>query len=469
MIRPALELAWAVAKLGEQARPVVAPPGRLRPLMRFARLPDRALATVRQVVEEDDEFRARVLEVADEGGLERTAWLWLARPEGWDEDLAVLTDAAGAAALQVEAEKEERSALRRLGVAEAAVGRAEAEVARYREINTELVAEIAAERQTRRRTEAERDDIGSARRSAEAQLAILNETVVEMEARISALVADADESGQRLSTMRHERDIALAEVEVLRARLDEADAEMARATESQEEARVDIGLAVARAAAAARQLGESLADVARLVTSDSAEDPRHPVSAPPKRSSKATETGLAIRPVRHALPPDRRRPASLPPAVFDDSFEAAEHLMRLAGMLLVVDGYNVTISSWPHLELPRQRQRLVDALAELAIRTGTSVDVVFDGVDAGGRIRPPAAARHRVRVTFSPEGVDADDVIIDLVDRLDPSQPVVVATDDRRVRDDVARRGGNVISVPQLLAVLGRMPGGPNGRGSVAR
>lgn len=138
-------------------------------------------------------------------------------------------------------------------------------------------------------------------------------------------------------------------------------------------------------------------------------------------------------------------------------------------MLLVVDGYNVTISSWPHLELPRQRQRLVDALAELAMRTGTTVDVIFDGADTGGRIRPPPAARHRVRVSFSPEDVEADEMIVDLVEALDFSQPVVVATDDRRVRDEVSRRGGNVISVAQLLAVLGRTPGGATGTGTLAR
>jgi predicted RNA-binding protein with PIN domain len=138
-------------------------------------------------------------------------------------------------------------------------------------------------------------------------------------------------------------------------------------------------------------------------------------------------------------------------------------------MQLIVDGYNVTISSWPHLDLPQQRQRLVDALAELAMRTGISVDVVFDGLDAGGRIRPPTAARHQVSVTFSPEGVEADEVIVDLVDELDASRPVLVATDDRRVRDEVMGRGANVISVVQLLAVLGRLPGGAAERGSAAR
>jgi predicted RNA-binding protein with PIN domain len=130
---------------------------------------------------------------------------------------------------------------------------------------------------------------------------------------------------------------------------------------------------------------------------------------------------------------------------------------------LVVDGYNVTLSSWPDLELARQRHRLVDALAELIMRFGTLVHVVFDGADVASRFGPPAAARRKMRVTFSPEAVDADEVIIDLVESADPSRPVVVATNDRRVRDEVARRGANVISVMQLLAALGRAPGSAAG------
>ena len=68
---------------------------------------------------------------------------------------------------------------------------------------------------------------------------------------------------------------------------------------------------------------------------------------------------------------------------------------------------------------------------------------------------PPSGARHLL-----PGGIDADEVIVELVDGLEPGQPVVVATDDRRVRDEVTRRGANVISVVQLLAVFGRLPRG---------
>jgi predicted RNA-binding protein with PIN domain len=146
----------------------------------------------------------------------------------------------------------------------------------------------------------------------------------------------------------------------------------------------------------------------------------------------------------------------LPPAVFDDSVEAANHLVRVPAMLLMVDGYNVTMSAWPHLELSRQRHQLVDALAELAIRVGTLVQVVFDGADLEGRFGPPPSARRLMRVTFSPEGVEADQVIMEMVDQLNPAQAVTVATNDRELQEGVRRRGGNVISVSQLLAVVGR-------------
>ncbi len=461
MLRPALELAWAVAKVGSEARPVVAPPGRLRPLLRFAKLTDRALSTLRQVVEEDEEFRARVAAAADEAVLGRAPWLWLVRPDGWQPDLGALVDAAGAAALDVQEEREERRARRRLTAVEGVAVRAEAEVVRLRELNAETLAELTSERQGRRRAETERDEIAVALRRAGDQQQRGEQTVLTLQAQISSLADQVAEATGRLAATREQRDAAQAEVARLRARLDAAGTQVAALSDDREQVRVAVGRSVARAALAARQLSEALAEVAQSVMATRAS--LMSLTADPVASNAAvpSQPGSPPPPERPALTPRpaRRQPVALPPAVFDDSFEAADYLVRVPGMLLVVDGYNVTISSWPHLELPRQRHHLVNALAELAIRLGPAVHVVFDGTDSGGRFGPPAVARRRMRVTFSPEGVDADEVIVDQVEHLDASQPVVVATDDRRVRDEVARRGANVMSVAQLLAVIGRAPG----------
>src|SRR5207302_1698313 len=64
--RQALELAWAVARVGLGAAPPVEPPRLLRPLLSFRRLPAQALETVRRALEDDAEFRARVAGDADE-------------------------------------------------------------------------------------------------------------------------------------------------------------------------------------------------------------------------------------------------------------------------------------------------------------------------------------------------------------------------------------------------------------------
>ena len=97
VLRPGLEAAFIVATLGPRMRPPVPAPAPLRAFLRFQKLPTAALAVVRKVVEEDDEFRARVTAVATEETVNRASWLWLHRPEGWELELADLIEAEGQA------------------------------------------------------------------------------------------------------------------------------------------------------------------------------------------------------------------------------------------------------------------------------------------------------------------------------------------------------------------------------------
>jgi predicted RNA-binding protein with PIN domain len=124
--------------------------------------------------------------------------------------------------------------------------------------------------------------------------------------------------------------------------------------------------------------------------------------------------------------------------------------------VLVVDGYNVTMTGWRELGARAQRRRLVAALADLAARTSTRVELVFDGADVGdGPVTVPAPARQLVRVRFSPPGVEADDVVLDLVAQLPAAWPVVVASSDNRVREGARRAGANLLYSRQLLNTLG--------------
>ena len=82
----------------------------------------------------------------------------------------------------------------------------------------------------------------------------------------------------------------------------------------------------------------------------------------------------------------------------------------------------------------------------------------IDGVeDASALLGDRNGVRAPVlRVRFSPPDVDADEVLIELVDLFPAHRPVLVATSDRRVQGEVRRRGANVISTGQLLGLLGR-------------
>jgi hypothetical protein len=54
----------------------------LRPYLGFAKLSPAALSAIARVVDQDDEFRARVAASSDEGAVGRGGWLWLTRPPG---------------------------------------------------------------------------------------------------------------------------------------------------------------------------------------------------------------------------------------------------------------------------------------------------------------------------------------------------------------------------------------------------
>ncbi|HEX5947766.1 MAG TPA: NYN domain-containing protein, partial [Acidimicrobiales bacterium] len=102
-----------------------------------------------------------------------------------------------------------------------------------------------------------------------------------------------------------------------------------------------------------------------------------------------------------------------------------------------------------------QRRRLVVALSDLAARTSTRVELVFDGAEVEP-LTAPAPTRPLVRVRFSDPGVEADDVVIDLVGRIPAATPVIVASSDNRVRAGSRRWGANLLHARQLVDVLRR-------------
>jgi predicted RNA-binding protein with PIN domain len=455
-LRPALELAWAVARARRQARPPLPIPGRMRRLVNAARLPERMLSTIRQVLEDDADFRAQVAEVADLDLLGRLAQLWLVRPEGWEEDLAALLQQYEVDRRRLDEEKEVRNVQDRIATLEQALARADAELQVLRRAGRDSGAAIEVERRAGRRAEAARRELAESLDAVRADNERLRGQCDDLSARV-------DELTRLLERARTDETKASAEQEETRANAARLEGEVAQTRRDlsvlrgeMESTRQSTVEALAEVAAAGRVLEESLRQAAKslgLTPVVGPDDDRRPATDVPDRGLPAAPP--SVRP--------KRTPVRLPPGVFEDEPGAADYLMRIKGMIVVVDGYNVSISSWPGRDLPDQRWRLVHALAELVARLDVSVRLYFDGVEAGGRLQPPSVARHRLTVEFSPSTMEADDRIIAFVGALDDSRPVTVATNDGRVRSEVARRGANVISVEQLLTVLRRFPDAPAG------
>ena len=421
-MRPAVEAALAVAREGLTADPRVAPPPGLAPYLGFKKLSLPALRAIARVVEGDAEFRARVADAVDEEAVGRAGVLWLRRPEGWAEELAGIDSEVTAHAAASADARSEKDARRRLASARAAADRA-TDAARAADARLEQMrTELAGER--------------SRRAAAEQQLAdVAADVAHEREAR-----AEAERQRQQADERAAK---AVAEADVARAALagHVAAATAAAGVQASGDLRRfhEAVHAVARRAAA-------MADELRALEEST-------VVGPDDDLDRVAANRRVEGDVEEARP--RRRPVPLPPGLRDDAVDVVDHLLRAPGMLLLVDGYNVSMVGWPEVPVREQRRRLLTALEEKALRTGAPIEVVFDGVEVEA-VGVRGRGRPLVRVRFSPPGVEADDVVLDMVAQLPVHRPVTVASSDKRVRHGARARGANLLHSRQLVAALRR-------------
>jgi predicted RNA-binding protein with PIN domain len=413
VVRRALERALEVAREGTRERPPVLPPASLRPVLRFRRLPATALGTVAQVLDTDDEFRARVAASVDRDEVGRAAALWLDRPDGWEGELAQLLDELAVDVVPPARERDADKALRRR------VEGAERAAARALEQANRLEAELDRARQ-------ELDDARDGRALIEAQLAALQQRTDELAAQRASAVSELKRVESLLTRRTNEK-------RALELRLDELRA----------------GIAAETPAPPAPDLDELRRAVDRL--GRRAVEFAHDVDA--LRAALV----LGSAPVPTPLPPTRRprrSPVPIPGGLTDDSEEAAVHLLGRPRAVLLVDGYNISMAAWSDLDIAEQRARLELLLGDLAARTpGLSIELVFDGAEVVPLLRPGTRRAIGVTVRFTPSDIEADDALLEMVDRYPHGRPVIVASNDRRVRDGARRRGANVLSAEQLLAV----------------
>lgn len=454
LVRRALERAFTIAIEGERAQPAVAAPTSLRPLLRFQKLPTSALATVAHALDTDDEFRRRVAEQVERDDIGLAAWLWITRPDGWKDELAALLD-------------------------EIALDDQPAEGGRRSD-------KRATDRTLRRQLEGaerSRDRAVDSARRAEAEVERLRHDLADVTAERDAFAAQLDEMHARIEQLSDERSAAVADLKrvksVLARRTDEKRQLVARVEELEELAKsgterqggeqsgehADPASEPSPAVAAMQNAlddlqrrAESFADeidsLRRKLDNHAAVDAGGTVDTNGHREGAPASRGGSAAPPRR-----RRRPVPVPGGLTDDSEQTAAHLLARPGAVLLVDGYNLSMSAWPDLDIADQRARLERVLTDLAARySGLVIELVFDGAEVLPLSRPGQRRAPGVSVRFTPPDVEADDELLELCENYPHDRPVIVASNDRRVRDGARRRGANVLSADQLLAVARRGP-----------
>ena len=231
------------------------------------------------------------------------------------------------------------------------------------------------------------------------------------------------------------------------ALLDQLEVERAaRATVVADARQLKSELAAARAHI--RQLERSNEKLTKAANAAAAAAHATPdASGKSRKAAASTETTHAPRARHH------RKPIAVPGGLPGNSEAVGEHMLRFPGVTVLVDGYNVAKLGWKSLSLEQQRTKCIDAAENIARRWGTAIHVVFDGSSVVGAV---SAKRRLIRVSYSPEGVIADDVLRAEVAAIDLARPVVVVTNDQAVVKDVRAAGANVVSSDTFLALARR-------------
>jgi len=407
-----------------------------RAVDRFRRRPD-----VSETLEawRPDNALQLVENAAEDGHLPLLAsTLYAARPAGWAFGLGVACAAFEQRRIEQQEGHERKARESQIGGMAESRRRAEAARVAAEQKAERLERDLRAERQGRRARDAQasQESAAAERRVDEAEKGL-------REARAAAQAAEkrlAREAGRARQAEEELRDLR-------RARKQE---ELALAAGDQDAGagfpvlRADDLRALIDAADLAQRLADGLSGVAEQA--ERVMRPQTPVEAPPPKPKP--------QPKPKPKPSRRRRTQPrVPPGMVEDDPDALDAMLRTPHAVLVVDGYNVSMQAWGDAPPAQQRDRLLSAIGELQLRTRAHAIVVFDGADVGA-VRPPR--RPGVRVVFSPEGEEADAVVVREAMNLPGEVPVVVASSDGWVAEHARKADARVVSSDTLLRALRR-------------
>ena len=392
-LAPVFAAALTVARDGVMARPYVPVPEPLRPYLRTPQPTVRMWAAIREVLDTDDEFRARVRDAVSADEIGPAGWLFLARPQGWSARLAAALDPAfdtdvGPAPLGEPETDDDGADVDDAPSSDPLVGA----------------------------------DGGSGPPAQGGPVPSVDPThlAADIAERVSSLRAE-------LGTLRAARILrADARPDVVPAAVAPVVADVAPPSAGT----VPPWLVpLSAASATARQLADQLAVLVASFGPD--------VVAP----------GPSPCPT---LGDSSRRPVPTPPGIDEGTEPAVQHLLRIVGAVVLVDGAALAAVRQPNVTAVFTP--MLAAVGVLADRTGANFEVTLPGAGAAALdfVHPA------VRVRFLGPGLGAVEVISLLIRGYPPERPLVVASNDPTVKACARLQGANVTPTEILAAVLDR-------------
>ncbi|HTO00139.1 MAG TPA: hypothetical protein VL068_05635, partial [Microthrixaceae bacterium] len=119
------------------------------------------MRTVREVLDQDEEFRGRVVSGILEKDLDRASWLFLTRPEGWAYEYELLLEAAAEEARADSENAESNSAQRKLEHVESTLDKTRQQLAAARAQLESTEAELGDAREWHSKLQSESNELRS--------------------------------------------------------------------------------------------------------------------------------------------------------------------------------------------------------------------------------------------------------------------------------------------------------------------
>lgn len=290
--------------------------------------------------------------------------------------------------------------------------------------------------------------------------------IAELHDRVRVLARDLQQAERREADLRRQLERVVAErdeaqVAATRARdkqqtlAEHHDRERADHRERLARLRRRVGLAERRAEASDARRAQLVAELAALserlrappAVGEQAVSPV--VNGADAGTTVAPEAGPAVAVPARVRPAVSGRPCRLPAGVDPDSVTATVALLQIAGLRVLIDGYNVTKHprAVPAVGLEQQRAWLVRLVGGVVARFDVRPTLVFDGRADVETVTPRARG---VTVRFTADET-ADELLVALLDWLPADAPALVVSSDREVRAAAAVRGANSVSAGVFL------------------